>query len=86
MNKYLTFKDHENGMRVARMLLEEDYVVMLSYEEDLLVVNYEFAPCSDRSFVTFISNDERDEELDKIIEDVRVDIVRDIKNGFIKID
>ena len=66
MDKYLTFINHDNGLKVAKMLLEEDYVVMLSYEEDLLVVNYEYAPHSDRNFVVFMSTEEYDEETDRI--------------------
>ncbi len=39
----LAFKNHKNGMKVAQMLLEEDNVVMLSYEEELLIINWEWS-------------------------------------------
>lgn len=35
----ITFENHETGMEVAKLLLTEGYVVMLSYEEYLLIVN-----------------------------------------------
>ena len=39
MKNELVFKNHENGFKVAKMLLDEDNVVMLSYEEEFLVLN-----------------------------------------------
>ena len=37
MKHELVFKNHENGFKVAKMLLDEGNVVMLSYEEEFLV-------------------------------------------------
>ena len=34
MRNELVFKNHENGFKVAKMLLDEGNVVMLSYEEE----------------------------------------------------
>lgn len=81
MKHELAFDNHENGMKVARMLLEEHYVVMLSYEESLLIVNYEFSPCSDRNSVVFMRRDEFEELEDKLIDDMLDDIAADIKSG-----
>ena len=53
MERELAFRNQENGLKVAKMLLEENYVVMLSKEEELLIVNYVWEPEGDRSFVTF---------------------------------
>jgi len=57
------FENHENGMEVAKLLLTEGYVVMLSYEEDLLVINFEGCPdrYPDRNYVVFMSRYEFDE-------------------------
>ena len=63
MKNELTFKDHDRGFDVARALLNEDYVVMLSYEEDLLVLNYEWSEYgADRNDVVFMRRDEFEEE------------------------
>ena len=69
----LTFHNHENGMKVAQMLLEENNVVMLSYEEDLLVLNWEWTPSAqpDRNYVVFMSRDEYEEEQDEIAKEIR---------------
>ena len=53
MERELIFGNQENGLKVAQMLLEENYIVMLSKEEELLVVNYVWEPEGDRSLVTF---------------------------------
>ena len=63
LNKELIFKNHENGMKVAHMLLEEDYVVMLSFEEQLLIINYEWSERgANRNDVVFMSRYKFDEK------------------------
>ena len=78
MKNELTFKDHENGMAVARMLLEENYVVMLSFEEELLVVNYEWSRYSDRNDIVFMRLDEYDEDIDNFADQVYKDVISDM--------
>lgn len=69
----LAFKDHNRGFEVAKNLLEESYVVMLSYEEDLLIVNWEWCPTpqANRNCVVFMSQEEYEEELNKLYEDMQ---------------
>lgn len=60
----LAFKNHENGMKVARMLLQENYVVMISTEEDLLILNWEWSQSgceyggADRNDVVFMAKED----------------------------
>ena len=61
-NNEVTFKNHDNGLAVAKALLDEDYVVLLSYEEDLLILNYEWSPNANRNDVVFMRRDEFEEE------------------------
>lgn len=83
MKNELAFKDHDRGLQVAMALLDEDYVVMLSYEEDLLIINYEWSEhYADRNDMVFMRRDEYDEESDALIEDVKNDIANDIKSGY----
>ncbi len=60
----IAFKNHKNGLIVAKALLDEDYVVMLSYEEQLLIINYEWSERgADRNDVVFMRRDEYEEEV-----------------------
>lgn len=58
----LSFYNHERGMAVAKALLDEHYIVLLSYEEDLLILNYEWSPNTDRNDVVFMRRDAFEEE------------------------
>ena len=61
----IVFRNHDNGLKVAKALLDEDYVVLLSYEEKLLIVNYEWSENgADRNDIVFMRRDEYEEELD----------------------
>lgn len=61
----IAFRNHDNGLKVAKTLLDEDYVVLLSYEEELLIVNYEWSENgADRNDIVFMRRDEYEEELD----------------------
>lgn len=73
-NNQLAFKDHYNGMSVAEMLLDEDYVVLLSYEDDLLIINYEWSENNaDRNDVVFMSRYEYDTELETMYKEMELD-------------
>ena len=57
----LSFHDYQKGMEVAKALIDEHYVVMLSYEEDALILNYEYSPLSNRNDMVFMPRDEFEE-------------------------
>lgn len=83
-NNELSFKNHENGLQVAKALLDEDYVVLLSYEEGLLIVDYEWSENeADRNDVVFMSKYEYQEELDNHYDEIIDEIKEDIKEGYI---
>jgi len=65
MKNELAFKNHDSACAVARALLAEEYVVMLSKEEDLIILNYEWAADANRNEVVFMSQEEFFEELEK---------------------
>ena len=66
----IVFKNHDKGLEVAKALLNEDYVVMLSYEEQFLVLSYEWSERgADRNDVVFMRRDEYDEENDRLWEE-----------------
>ena len=63
MRQEIAFKDHNNALEVAKRLLDESYVVMLSREEDLLILNYEYAENANRNEIVFMSRDVYEEEI-----------------------
>ena len=63
MKNELAFANEDSATTVARILMNEDYVVMLSKEENLTIVNFEYSQYSDRNGVVFMSRDEYKEEL-----------------------
>ena len=84
MKSELVFKDHDRGIKVARLLLDEGYVVMLSYEDEFLVLNWEWSVHeADRHDVVFMSAEVYEEELDKCGTELLEDIRADIRSGFI---
>ena len=58
MKNELVFESFENCMTVAKILLEEQYVVMLSREERLYVLNFVWSEHADRNDVVFMSQEE----------------------------
>ena len=53
----MVFKDKDNVESVVSALLQEDYVVMLSREDEFIVINFLCADNSDRNEVVFMSRD-----------------------------
>lgn len=82
MKNELVFKNHDNGFKVAKMLLDEGDVVMLSYEEEFLILNWEWSEHgADRNDVVLMRRDEYDELEDKLCDDIFTDLRKDIKRG-----
>ena len=86
MKHELVFKNHDNGFKVAKMLLDEGNVVMLSYEEEFLVLNWEWCESgyADRNEVAFRAKWEDEERDEEIIRGLLDDIRNNIKSGFYK--
>lgn len=58
---------------VRQMLTDGHYVVMLSREEQLWIVNYEYSDRCDRNDMMFMPIDEFDEKYCEIVEDEGLD-------------
>jgi len=52
----------EDALAVAKILIRQNYVVLLSREENLTIVNYLFASDANRNEVVFMRRDEFEEE------------------------
>lgn len=69
MENEIALHDKETALKIANILVDEDYVVMISREENLYVVNYLYANYSDRNYVVFMSRDEFDTDYYKITDE-----------------
>lgn len=58
MRNEIALKGKSTAFKIAELLVDEDYVVMISKEEDLYVVDFEWSECSDRNDVVFMSKEE----------------------------
>ena len=81
MKNEIVFKNINIGMKVAEMLLNEDYVVLLSREDNFLVINFLYADGADRNDVVLMRRDEYEELEDKLCDAIFTDLREDIKRG-----
>ena len=58
MKNEIAFNSCGNCMQVAMILVEESNVVLISREENLWILNYEYSHNSDRNDVFFMPKDE----------------------------
>lgn len=69
-NNEIACKKYSNALSIMEALLDDDYVVMLSKEEKLYIINYEWSPShANRNDVVFISREEFEDEYFKIEEE-----------------
>lgn len=64
----IAIKNKEKALEVLGTLVDEEYCVMFSREEDLYIINYEYSEYSDRNNVVFMSRDEFEEKYIEIEE------------------
>lgn len=78
MNNELAFKDFKSAVAVVEILINNGYVCMISVEEHLCIVNYEFGVwdsinsemIADRNGVVFMTREEFDDKLYENSEDI----------------
>lgn len=61
MRNEIALKEKSTAFKIAELLVDEDYVVMISKEEDLYIVNFEWSKGSDRNDVVFMDKEEFEE-------------------------
>lgn len=69
MKNEIAFHNKENALKVAEILVEEDNCVLLSKEEDLYIINFEYSQYSDRNNVVFMDREEFDTKYYGIVEE-----------------
>lgn len=60
MRDEIAVHDKEVALKIVDLLVDQDYVVMLSREENLYIINYLYSQYSDRNDVVFIDREEFD--------------------------
>lgn len=66
MANELAFFNEDEALQVAAILMRNDYCVLLSKEEDLTVINYEYSQYSNRNDVVFMNVEEFDSKYYKV--------------------
>lgn len=62
----IAIRNKEATMRVVSCLVEEEYCVMLSREEDLYIIDFEYSEYSDRNNVIFMSREDFEQKFEEI--------------------
>lgn len=73
MNNELAFYEFDDAMTVAAILLRNDYVCMFSMEDELTILNFEWAENCDRNGIVFRNANDFEYEQDKICNDCMKD-------------
>ena len=69
MENDITISNKETAFKIANLLVDEEYVVMISREESLYVINYIYSQFSDRNDVVFVDKDSFYEKYREIVEE-----------------
>ena len=57
MRNEIAVQDKESALEIVKILVEEEYCVLLSKEESLYIINYEYSEYSDRNNVIFMNRE-----------------------------
>lgn len=62
----IAVSDKKAAMEIASILVDEEHCVMLSKEEDLYIINFEYSEYSDRNNVIFMSREDFEQKFEEI--------------------
>ena len=65
----IAVSDKEAAMKIANILVDEEYCVMLSREEDLYIINFEYSEFSDRNNVVFMNREDFEQKFKEIVKE-----------------
>ncbi len=65
----IAVSDKESAMKIANILVDEEYCVMLSREEDLYIIDFEYSEFSDRNNVVFMNREDFEQKFKEIIKE-----------------
>lgn len=67
MKNEIAVRNKNIALELAKLLVDEEYVVMLSKEECLYIINFEYSEYSDRNDVVFMNREEFDSQYQMIL-------------------
>lgn len=65
----IAVSDKESAMKIANILVDEEYCVMLSREEDLYIIDFEYSEYSDRNNVIFMDRETFEQKFKEIVKE-----------------
>lgn len=65
----IAVSDKESAMKIANILVDEEYCVMLSREEALYIIDFEYSEFSDRNNVIFMNREDFEQKFEEIIKE-----------------
>ena len=65
----IAVSDKESAMKIANILVDEEYCVMLSREEDLYIIDFEYSEFSDRNNIVFMNKEYFEEKFEEIVKE-----------------
>lgn len=69
MKSEIAVQSKESALKIVDILVDEEYCVMLSREESLYVINYEYSEYSDRNNVIFMDRETFEQKFEEIIKE-----------------
>jgi len=69
MDNTIAIHDKETALKIIELLIDEEYCVMLSREEELYIINYEYSKYSDRNNIVFMQRDEFETNYCRVMDD-----------------
>lgn len=69
MKSEIAVQSKESALKIVDILVDEEYCVMLSREESLYVINYEYSEYSDRNNVIFMDRGTFEQKFEEIIKE-----------------
>ena len=69
MKSEIAVQSKESALKIVDILVDEEYCVMLSREESLYVINYEYSEYSDRNNVVFMQREDFEQKFEEIIKE-----------------
>ena len=69
MKSEIAVQSKESALKIVDILVDEEYCVMLSREEDLYIINFEYSEFSDRNNVVFMNREDFEQNFKEIVKE-----------------
>lgn len=69
MKSEIAVQSKESALKIVDILVDEEYCVMLSREEDLYIIDFEYSEYSDRNNVIFMDRETFEQKFEEIVKE-----------------